>query len=118
MQRSGGGAHCFLQVHDRLAVTRKMPQQTSLEEAVKQRIERAPRDEGLSGTQRGKAGRDPPHHVFQALVDLGDVVAKGLFKQRLRAKFVPEAMHRRLVANRLAELLQKALHQFVAALRC
>jgi len=109
--------HFFPQVRDRLAVSREMPQQASLEQPIKQRIEGAPGDDRLSATKGGKAGRDAPHHVLQALVDLGDVVAKGLFKQRLRAKVVPEAMHPGLVANRLAKLFQKTLHQFVAALR-
>src|SRR5438552_12185262 len=109
--------HFFPQVRDRLAIAREMPQQASLEESIKQRIEGAPGDDRLSATKRGKAGPAAPHHIFQALVDLGDVVAKGLFKQRLRAKVVPEAMHPSLVANRLAELFQKTLHQFVAALR-
>src|SRR4029077_2553499 len=94
-----------------------MPQQASLEETVKQGIEGGGGDDRLSATKRGKAGRNAPHHIFQALVDLGDVVSKGLFKQRLRAKVVPEAVHPGLVANRLTELFQKTLHQFVAALR-
>jgi integration host factor beta subunit len=93
-----------------------MPQQAALEESIKQRIEGASGDDRLSATKESKAGRDPPHHIFQTLVDLGDVVAKGLFKQRLRAKIVPKAMHLSLVANRLAELFQKTLHQLVAAL--
>src|SRR6478736_1451878 len=109
--------HFFQQVRDRLAITREMPQQASLEESIKQRIEGAPGDNRLSTTKRGKAGRDAPHHIFQALVDLGDVVAKGLFKQRLRAEVVPQAMHPSLVANRLAEFFQKTLHQLVAGLR-
>jgi hypothetical protein len=73
--------HFFQQVRDRLAITREMPQQASLEQSIKQRIEGAPGDNRLSTTKRGKAGRDAPHHIFQALVDLGDVVPKGLFKQ-------------------------------------
>src|SRR6266478_6374085 len=109
--------HFFPQVRNCLAVSREMPQQASLEQSIKQRIEGAPGDDRLSATKCGKAGRDAPHHVFQALVDLGDIVAKGLLKQRLRAKVVPEAMHPSLVANRLAELFEKTLHQFVAALR-
>src|SRR5580692_10004258 len=108
--------HFVPQVRDRLAIAREMPQQASLEESIKQRIEGAPGDDRLSATKQGKAGRDAPNHIFQALVDLGDVAAKGVFKQRLRAKVVPEAMHPGLVANRLAELFQKTLHQFVAAL--
>jgi hypothetical protein len=83
----------FPQVRDRLAITREMPQQASLEQSIKQRIEGAPGDDRLSAAKWGKAGRDAPHHIFQALVDLGNVVAEGLFKQRLRAKVVPEAMH-------------------------
>ena len=65
------------------------------------------------------AKRDAMRHTISSrlLVDLRDVVAKGLFKQRLRTQVVPEAMHPSLVANRFAELFQKALHQLVAALR-
>jgi len=43
--------HFFLQVRDGLAIAREMPQQASLEKSIKQRIERAPGDEGLSATK-------------------------------------------------------------------
>ena len=75
----------FPQVCDRLAVAGQMPQQASLEEPIKQRIKRRPGDDGMPAAQCGKARRDAPHHILQALVDLGNVVAKGFFEQRLRA---------------------------------
>ena len=40
--------HFFPQVRNRVAIAREMPQQASLEESIEQRIERAPRDHGLS----------------------------------------------------------------------
>ena len=43
--------HFFLQVRDRLAIAREMPQQASLEEPIKQRIEGAPRDDRLSAAK-------------------------------------------------------------------
>jgi hypothetical protein len=39
------------QVRDRLAIAREMPQQASLEESIKQRIEGAPGDDRLSATK-------------------------------------------------------------------
>jgi hypothetical protein len=41
----------FPQVSDRLAITRKMPQQASLEQSIKQRIEGAPGDDRLSAAK-------------------------------------------------------------------
>ena len=41
----------FPQVSDRLAIARKMPQQASLEESIKQRIEGAPGDGRLSAAK-------------------------------------------------------------------
>jgi hypothetical protein len=43
--------HFFPQVRDRLAIAREMPQQASLEESIKQRIEGARRDDRLSATK-------------------------------------------------------------------
>jgi hypothetical protein len=43
--------HFFPQVRDRLAVSRQMPQQASLEQSIKQRIEGAPGDDRLSATK-------------------------------------------------------------------
>ena len=41
----------FPQIRDRLAITREMPQQASLEESIKQRIEGAPGDDRLSAAK-------------------------------------------------------------------
>ena len=41
----------FQQVRDRLAIAREMPQQASLEESIKQRIEGAPGNDRLSATK-------------------------------------------------------------------
>jgi hypothetical protein len=41
----------FPQVRDRLAITREMPQQASLEQSIKQRIEGAPGDDRLSAAK-------------------------------------------------------------------
>ena len=43
--------HFFPQVRDRLAIAREMPQQTSLEQSIKQRIERARGDGRLSAAK-------------------------------------------------------------------
>jgi hypothetical protein len=43
--------HFFPQVRDRLAIAREMPQQASLEESIKQRIEGGPGDSGLSAAK-------------------------------------------------------------------
>jgi hypothetical protein len=43
--------HFFPQVRDRLAITREMPQQASLEQSIKQGIERAPGDDRLSAAK-------------------------------------------------------------------
>ena len=43
--------HFFPQVRDRLAVSREMPQQASLEQSIKQRIEGAPGDDRLSAAK-------------------------------------------------------------------
>jgi hypothetical protein len=43
--------HFVPQVRDRLAIAREMPQQASLEESIKQRIEGAPGDDRLSATK-------------------------------------------------------------------
>ena len=43
--------HFFQQVRDRLAITREMPQQASLEQSIKQRIEGAPGDNRLSAAK-------------------------------------------------------------------
>jgi hypothetical protein len=43
--------HFFPQVRDRLAIAREMPQQASLEESIKQRIEGAPGNHRLSTTK-------------------------------------------------------------------
>src|SRR5712671_5041249 len=43
--------HFFPQIRDRLAITREMAQQASLEESIKQRIEGAPGDDRLSATK-------------------------------------------------------------------
>jgi hypothetical protein len=43
--------HFFPQVRDRLAIAREMPQQASLEESIKQRIEGGPGDGGLSAAK-------------------------------------------------------------------
>ncbi len=43
--------HFFAQVSDRLAIAREMPQQTSLEQSIKQRIERARGDGRLSAAK-------------------------------------------------------------------
>jgi hypothetical protein len=56
--------HFFLQVRDRLAIAREMPQQASREESIKQRIERAPGDEGLSPPSEAK--RDAIRHTISS----------------------------------------------------
>jgi hypothetical protein len=61
----------------------------------------------------GEAAHDAPDHVFQALVDLHHVGAKGLLEQRLRTQVVPEAVHVAFVAQRVAQALQEAFHQLV-----
>ena len=43
--------HFLPQVRDRLAIAREMPQQASLEESIKQRIEGTPGDDRLSATK-------------------------------------------------------------------
>jgi hypothetical protein len=43
--------HFFPQVRDRLSITREMPQQASLEQSIKQRIEGAPGDDRLSAAK-------------------------------------------------------------------
>ena len=43
--------HFFPQIRDRLAIAREMPQQTSLEESIKQRIKGAPGDGRLSAAK-------------------------------------------------------------------
>ncbi len=43
--------HFFPQVCDRLAIARQMPQQASLKESIKQRIEGAPGDDRLSAAK-------------------------------------------------------------------
>jgi hypothetical protein len=43
--------HFCPQVRNRLAITRQMPQQASLEQSIKQRIEGAPGDRWLSAAE-------------------------------------------------------------------
>src|SRR6266436_6279363 len=43
--------HFFPQVRDRVSITREMPQQASLEQSIKQRIEGAPGDNRLSAAK-------------------------------------------------------------------
>ena len=72
-----------MQVGNGFAIVRQMPQQAFLEQPVKQCIERTPGDGSLLAAEFGEPGRDAPHHIFQDLINLEDVISKGVLEQGL-----------------------------------
>jgi len=106
-----------LHLGDGFGVAGQVLEQALLEQPVEQRIDHRRRHCLRLSGELGKPADDAPDHVFQALVDLGHVVAERRFEKRLGANVVPQTMHMRFFAHGVAEALQKALHQLVVGRR-
>ena len=74
--------HFGVQFGNGIAVVRQMPLQAFLEQPVEQRIERTLGNGRLLAAEFGEPGRDAPHHIFQNLIDLEDVISKRVLELR------------------------------------